>query len=179
MDSDQTFPPGALERLMSWDKEIVAGLVFQRTGAPVPMFYKYSHLEDKGHWYEPLIQTIGDYLVQHRDLWPQAKKGAILLPPGPGLLELDGVSAGCLLVHRRVFEAIEEPWFKWNEEWHAGEDFYFCRKAQQAGFKIWGDPSVVCGHITEYRRSIQHFMAWSEKTEFPWEETKDDKTSTN
>ena len=27
-----------------------------------------------------------------------------------------------------------------------GEDVYFCKKAQASGFKLWVDPSVVCGH---------------------------------
>ncbi|GAG72701.1 unnamed protein product [marine sediment metagenome] len=28
-----------------------------------------------------------------------------------------------------------------------GEDFYFCQKAQKAGFKIWVDRRMVAGHF--------------------------------
>ena len=168
MDSDQTFAPDALKRLLSWNVDIVSGLVFQRGGLPEPMIYKYEFEKDKGHFYRSMAEVIGDYLLQHKELWPTAVNGAIVLPPAQGLLECDGVSAGCLLVHRRVFDAIEPPWFQWNEDATAGEDFYFCRKAQEAGFKIFADPSVVCGHISQYIRSIEHFHAWAMKEPFPW-----------
>lgn len=169
MDSDQTFAPDALKRLLSWNVDIVSGLIFHRTGPPVPMFYKYEWQQDRGHYYRPLTMPVGEYLQRHRDLWKEAKNGAIVLPPAEkGLLEIDGVPCGCLLVHRRVFEAIKEPWFQWGEGLTAGEDFYFCRKAQEAGFKIYGDPSVICGHLSEYVRGPEHFWAWSMKEEFPW-----------
>jgi 2-polyprenyl-3-methyl-5-hydroxy-6-metoxy-1,4-benzoquinol methylase len=170
MDSDQTFPPGAVARLLSWNKEIVAGLAFKRTGEPIPMFYKYRYEQEKGKYYQPLTMEVGEFLEKHKDLWWNAPHGAVVLPPGPGLLECDGVSAGCLLVHRRVFDAISEPWFKCSEGLQSGEDFDFCRKAQAAGFKIYGDPSVICGHISEYNRSAKHFWIWSMKEPWPFEE---------
>lgn len=173
LDSDQIFPAGVAARLMSWNKEIISGLVFKRGGYPVPMAYKYRYQVDKGHYYEPLNMEVGGYLEQHKDLWWNASKGAIILPPAQGLLECDGVPCGCLLVHRRVFEAIPEPWFECAPGKRFGEDFDFCRKVQKAGFKIYVDPSVVCGHIETHYRGAVDYWTWSMKEPYPIKEGDD------
>jgi len=165
MDSDQTFPDGALQRLLSWNLDIVSGVVFQRGGKPIPMIYKYAFEKDKGNYYTPMVKEIKEYLdMQKAEL--NEKEQAICLPPY-GVLEVDGVSAGCLLINHRVFDELEEPYFKVTGE-SFGEDFYFCRKAQAAGFKIYADPSVMCGHFSTYERGYHHFLAWANKAEFPW-----------
>lgn len=168
MDSDQIFAPDTLKRLLSWGMDIVAGCVFKRTEEPIPMFYKYVYSQDKGHYYQSMTMEVGEYLAKNLELLKDAKQ-AIVLPPY-GLLEIDGCSAGCLLINKRVFDALEKPYFKCDEGMKVGEDFYFCRKAQEAGFKIYGDPSVLCGHFCEYERGHKHFMAWSMKEEFPWKD---------
>lgn len=167
MDCDQTFPDDALQRLMSWNEDIVSGLIFQRTGEPVPMIYKYAYEQDKGKYYMPMVNEVKEYLDMQKAELPE-KGQAICLPPY-GLLEIEGCSAGCLLINRRVFDEIEEPYFKCNDDAPFGEDFYFCRKVQAAGFKIYADPSVICGHHTSYERGFRHFLAWANKAEFPWE----------
>jgi GT2 family glycosyltransferase len=67
------------------------------------------------------------------------------------LVEVDAVGAGCLLIHRKVFEAIKKPYFlfQYNDDgiMTLGEDFYFCQKAQKAGFKIWVDRKMVTSHF--------------------------------
>ncbi len=171
MDSDQSFPPGILKRLMSWNRDIVSGLVFKRTEEPVPMFYKYCWEEGKGHYYKPMVTEIGEYLMEHKDLIKDSA-GPILLPPTFNgktvLLEVDGVPGGCLLVNKRVFDAIKEPWFQCDEGTRAGEDFYFCRKAQEAGFKIYGDPGAICSHFAEEERDYRHFLSWAMPADFPF-----------
>ena len=171
MDSDQRFPPGVVKRLMSWNVDIISGLVFKRTEEPVPMAYKYCWEEGKGHYYKPMVSEIGEYLEDHEAAWKD-KKGPMLLPPtfkGKSiLLEVDGIPAGCLLINKRVFDAIGDPWFKTDEGTRAGEDFYFCRKAQEKGFKIYVDPGVICSHYAEEERDIRHFEAWAAKADFPW-----------
>jgi len=169
MDDDQAFPPQTLEHLLRWNVDIVSGIIFKKTGEPIPMVYKYCWEEGKGHYYQPLCNEVGEYLMQHRETLREAPP-AVCLPQGNQLLECDGVSCGCLLVNRRVFETLEEPWFKCDEGSKAGEDFYFCRKAQEAGFKIYADPSVLCGHFGEYQRGHSHFWSWAMKGPYPWTE---------
>lgn len=66
------------------------------------------------------------------------------------VLEVDGVGAGCLLIHRKVFEKIEKPYFMFlfdeNGYCTLGEDFYFCKKAKKSGFKIWVDRRMTARH---------------------------------
>lgn len=68
---------------------------------------------------------------------------------GTGLVEVDFVGSGCLLVHRRVFEAIKAPFMRqWDENGVAqrGQDIMFSQRATQAGFKMWVHWDYVCNH---------------------------------
>ncbi|MGH2271388.1 hypothetical protein ACQ9LF_06275 [Anaerohalosphaeraceae bacterium U12dextr] len=61
----------------------------------------------------------------------------------------DAGGAGCLLVERIVFESIGWPWFKFVERKDGrllGEDVYFFKRANKAGFRAVFDPSVRCIH---------------------------------
>jgi hypothetical protein len=62
------------------------------------------------------------------------------------------ISVGCavMMIERRVFEEISEPWFAmpFDGEKLVGEDRFFCRKASEAGFEIFIDE--------ELSREIRH-----------------------
>jgi GT2 family glycosyltransferase len=36
-----------------------------------------------------------------------------------------------------------------------GEDIFFCRKAQNEGYKLWLDTDVICGHIGSVNYDIK------------------------
>lgn len=76
------------------------------------------------------------------------------------IMEVDLVGAGCLLVHRSVFQTLPQQregkhWFDWRVDMQSvlpqgaamSEDFTFCQHAKSNGFKIYVDTSVVCKHI--------------------------------
>jgi len=67
------------------------------------------------------------------------------------VIEIDGVGTGCLLIRRNVFEKIEKPYFEFlfDEKGmnRLSEDLNFCRKAQEAGFKIWADKRMGLHHF--------------------------------
>lgn len=69
-----------------------------------------------------------------------------------GLQEVDAVGSGCLLIARRVMEAIKAPFMRtWDEDGvvtHGG-DYSFCRRAKEHGFKIWTDYRYPCLHFKE------------------------------
>lgn len=72
-----------------------------------------------------------------------------------GLCKSNAMPTGVLLIKTDVFRKITQPWFAYQftegqEEW-VGEDIYFCRKATQAGFEIWCDPTIDVKHIGEYK----------------------------
>lgn len=68
--------------------------------------------------------------------------------------EVEAVPTGFMLVDLKVFEKLTHPWFFWEVndkgETVTGEDFWFCTKAREAGFKVWVDTSIPIGHLGDY-----------------------------
>lgn len=84
---------------------------------------------------------------------------AVDLKPN-ALEEVDLIGAGCLLVHRSVFESVPhqrqgKPWFDWRVDLkdvpelgpHLSEDFTWNHHVRQHGFKVLVDTSVQCLHL--------------------------------
>jgi hypothetical protein len=117
VDSDMSFPPDALKKLVSHDKDIVSGRAHKRVANFEPCFYK------KCDWKEAIIYH--DY--------PE------------GLIEVAAVGMAFCLIKREVFEKVSKPWF--NPTFDIGEDLAFCMRAQEAGFKIWVDTDLEIGHV--------------------------------
>ena len=92
---------------------------------------------------------------------------------GKGLLEIGLAGSACLMVHRRVLEALDPPYFKTELDADGihiadSEDFFFCRKAREAGFSLWLDTDRVCGHFKtlDMRRSVQWAQEYAERQRF-------------
>ena len=66
-----------------------------------------------------------------------------------GIHDVPACGNAGMLVKRRVFDAIPQPWFEWGPDGspYAGSDLAFCWKARQAGFKVYVDTQVRFGHI--------------------------------
>jgi hypothetical protein len=72
------------------------------------------------------------------------------------IFDIDTAGAGCMMVNTKVFESLEEPYFRTSEEYkpingepilHAvSEDIYFCQSVRKAGFKIKAHGAIVCPH---------------------------------
>ena len=87
--------------------------------------------------------------------------------PKTSLFTVDLVGTGCLLIHRSVLETLPpqrqgKHWFDWRVDMRGAkdtqgnpipdgkclsEDYTFCVHAQEHGYKIWVDPTIVCKHI--------------------------------
>lgn len=143
-DDDVACPPGALGRLLSYDRDILV--------APYPKKVAPG-LPPQKTW--PYVLTDG-------------------IPDAVGLLECDMVATGFLLIKRRVVEKLYEmfadrvfwhepfdtevidifptgliPDFPLNAKGKAmwwGEDYAFSVFAKRAGFKIWLDPAIPLIH---------------------------------
>ena len=135
LDTDIVFGPELLTRLAATadaqERPLVTGLYLTTTrGGPplVPMIY------DRDPAARPEFTP--------RRSWEPDE-----------ITEVDGCGAGCLLVHRRVLEAIGAAsgpsWFTeiTRDGRLYGEDLSFCLRAAAAGFAIHADTGARAGHV--------------------------------
>jgi GT2 family glycosyltransferase len=154
LDTDVEFKPDLLKRLMDVADEehkIVSGLyISYRKENPdadlilVPVLY--HNAED------------GKYTNINE------------IPPN-SVIEVAMAGAGCLMVHRSVYEAMAEaykddPWTWYGHEPSQdkkemlGEDVTFCKRATQLGFKIWADTGILLRHYKTVPLTIDEW--WKE-----------------
>ena len=129
VDSDMLLPKDTLTRLLSHDTDIVSGV------------YRYKLLNDKRIVAKRL--TGDDYTdVLADELYTDGE-----------ITEVDAFGFGCVLMKVSVLDKIPYPWFVYTLE--MGEDVYFCRKAQNAGFKLYLDKKIICGHKGQVNYDIK------------------------
>ena len=126
IDSDMYFEGDAANRLTAHEKAVVGVNYFHRK--------------------LPKITTV------HMEA--EKKKNLATIAP-LGFTTCDSVATGFLLIDLEVFKKLSHPWFFWESdkegEVETGEDYWFCRKAREAGFEIWVDLTIPIGHIGDYR----------------------------
>ena len=70
---------------------------------------------------------------------------------GEELFECAALGGGCVLIKAEVFQKVPQPWFWYkiadNGMVTMSNDWYFCEKARENGYKIWCDPTINPGHI--------------------------------
>lgn len=134
IDADMRFPKDALERLLAHNQAIVAAN-YTRRRAP---FLPTAEDRDRG------------YLFTQEN--------------SEGLAEVSHCGMGLMLVDMSVFKTLSEPWFTFGfnprDKSFLGEDFYFCRKAKEAGFPIFIDQELSrdVKHAGEMEVSYQHAL---------------------
>ena len=68
-----------------------------------------------------------------------------------GIFECKAIGGGLLMIKISVLKKIPQPWFGYL--WHSNgmvkesNDWYFCRKARESGFKIYCDSNITANHI--------------------------------
>ena len=132
VDSDIIVPKDALIKLLSHNKDVVSGVyAYKILGGKNSVAKRFS--PDKEDFYEDIqIKEIKEH---------------------DGLMKVDGFGFGCVLTKTEVFKNIGYPWFIYTQD--MGEDIFFCRKAQNAGYELYLDTSVLCGHKGEVNYNIK------------------------
>jgi hypothetical protein len=124
MDTDQIYPANTIPRLLSHKLPIVGCMVHRRYPPFDPIM-----LRGKPGAYEGITEY---------------KEGS--------LVEVDATGAGCLMFDMQVFRKMPSPWFKFRKMERTGEgigeDIGFCIDLKEAGYKIYVDTSLECGHLT-------------------------------
>ncbi len=127
IDDDMIFPANTCERLVSLDKDIV--------GPP----YRGRTINSKR-----IVTLLNGNKVNLDE--PHGKE---FDEP----FEVQAKGTGVMLVKTEVFK-MDRPWFDFEFSdlgaCTMGEDYFFCRKAREKGFKIWCDPTLSIKHIGDY-----------------------------
>ena len=167
---DITFPPTALDQLISRDKDIVAGVCTWKTPP----------------YWVPAGMQVGDklkyVLVSPSDIASKMLK------------QVDFAGSGFMLIKRKALQAVEEflrdkvynevpKEYRWlspvpyfpvtfdpDRNVITGSDFSFCRIARKAGCEIYLDCALVCGHRWEGEYDIRDHWRWVEEHGFSREE---------
>jgi len=142
LDSDMTFPKETLVELFKVaeekDAKMVTGIYYQRKDKNLPVLW--SRGEETEH--------IGLSGMESKRAETNKYVGAFCFP-NPHKKEPFKVHAagfGCVLIHRSVFETLDNPWFQFVPK-TCSEDFYFFVNAKEAGFELWATPNLDLGHI--------------------------------
>jgi len=129
-------PPKNILNLVDFDKDIIGGLCFAyKENRPIPLILKREPLnEGEAKW---------TYKTWTAD---EIKTG--------GLIEIDAIGTGCIIIARRVLEhpAIRRPFINYYDKDGLrieGLDLSFCRRAQEAGFKIFCHLDYPCSHYCD------------------------------
>lgn len=125
-DDDQVFLPDTVQRLVAHGRSVISGLYVARDVPFLPHIYAEEAPEG--------------WVRKHR-----------LTPGQTGVLpSVIACGAGCLLVHRRVLEALARPFWRIGqlEPTYWSDDIDFCRRVRAAGFPIAVDLDCPVGHLT-------------------------------
>lgn len=135
VESDMIIPPDALRKLAAIEGDIALGLYVHRHWDTVQACRPNAQL-----WPRSANPTISAWVSDHPEQW-RAAWGRVIQVAGSGL--------GCILIHRRVLESLQFRLHDFGGKWiPADADTYFHDDAANAGFSIFCDLSVVCGHKT-------------------------------
>ncbi len=139
IDSDMTFPPDALCRLIdrmqaNEDIHIITGVYVGKGTNHRPVLFTELHKDDADAG--PYSRKEGLGKLMQNDLFTCAGCGAGFLMADVHILKL-------MMIHRK-------EWFKPYEG--LGEDVSFCQRATEMGFKIYVDNTLTLGHtkLIEY-----------------------------
>jgi GT2 family glycosyltransferase len=144
MDCDVIPPVNIIEKLLSHKKDIVSGLyygLFGPTGKQKneTVAWKLASDEELAEIKKRFPDFIKKHGVPRRHLTKEEVDGG-------ELQEVIIPSAGCMLLDKKVFEKIRYGLLDVSG-YNTSDDIFFCKRAREAGFKIYCDPSVKCEHL--------------------------------
>lgn len=130
LDSDMTFEPDLLERLMEdiEGKQLVTGLCFGRRPPFKPCIYKDIRVEQEGLGYMPYADNYFGY-------------------PRDQLFQVEGCGFACVLMTMDMAEAMSVYGVPFFPIAGLGEDLAFCWRAKKLDYKLYCDSRLKIGHI--------------------------------
>lgn len=122
IDSDSVPTHRTLDRLLEYERPVIGATIIDRR----------SHTVCATKTFEPTVRLTLDEVALER-----------------GAIAVLAVGTGCLLVRRRVFEALREPWFTCGQLVNdcITEDTEFCLRAAEVGYPSYLACDVRVGHV--------------------------------
>ena len=143
VDADMVLPKDTLVRLLDVAKQkeakMVTGIYYQRGKKHFPVCWLRAEKTEAG---KKIIHESPDEYNTNEYLGMFALPG----PEDKEPFKVRTAGMGCALIHRSVFETLDDPWFKFIDG-KCSEDFYFFITAGKKGFDLWADPSIRIGHV--------------------------------
>lgn len=130
IDSDMTFPPDTLERMLNTigDKPLLCGLCFGRRPPFNMTIYDSIEIKKNGVHAEPVVHNYENY-------------------PRDSVFEIAGCGFACVLQRTDMMDAMSiygVPFFPLGG---LGEDLSYCFRANELGYKMYCDSSIKPGHL--------------------------------
>lgn len=126
VDSDMIIPWNTLDLMLETDIDVCLGI-----------YPKKNTVNGTSTIVKPNTQNYNNYF-NYSEL------------PKENKFPVKGGGFGCALISKKVLETLSYPYFKYvvyDNGTFLSEDFYFCNKVREAGFKIEADNRVRCGHL--------------------------------
>lgn len=161
LDSDMEHIDDIGQRLVRWQKPIVAGLYFYRNEWHDPFVYRNAppQLDEYNRMqrvWAPMRDEVYDFITTSGI--PRVDR-ACAINSENGLVECDAVATGTMLIHRSVLEAmLPGPWFEYVTGGNS-EDMMFCAVAKEKyGFSVFCDLSTISGHFALVSEGYSEFL---------------------
>lgn len=101
---------------------------------------------------------------------------AVTFAPDQPLVEIEYAATGFMAVHRKVIDAMvptmelchaDQPWAFWPlfaplivpmgpAKAYLSEDWAFCHRARDLGFKVYVDPTITLGHLAQIQLDVHN-----------------------
>lgn len=141
LDSDMTFPPDLLQRMLRICEEngldFLSGLYFRRNPPYSTVLYDRLEATEKGASFTT-FESVPD------DLFEIGGCGF------GGVLMKTDVLMDVMGKFKRMFDPLDG----------LGEDLSFCWRARQCGYKLYCDASLEMGHVGYAEITREYFEAW-------------------
>ena len=134
IDSDMTFPPDALCRLIDRNVDVITGVYVGKEEHHKPVLFTELHKDDA-------------------NCGPYGLKSGLAELMREDLFTVAGCGAGFLLVREHIIRLMRIHKHEWFRPYDGlGEDVSFCQRCKEMGIKVYADKTIPMGHtkFTEY-----------------------------
>lgn len=138
LDSDMSFPPDLLKRMLELDADFLTGVYYRRSHPYTPVILEELNITEEGRCVTKEFSKVPE-----------------------DTFEVEGCGFGCVLMKTQViYDVMAKFGAMFNPMDQMGEDLAFCYRARQCGYEILADPSIELGHYSHTVVTKSFFEAY-------------------